>query len=149
MVLTPHILAGAALGANIANPLAAAGSAFALHFALDAIPHWDYDIRSSRKKAAIKVGVDLAIACAATLFLIRHMPPEQQINTLVGGFFGVLPDGFLFLSFIFKNKLLDRFARFHDFWHQLFIQKEQKPPLALGFGVQIAAALPAILMRVL
>ena len=117
MVLTPHILAGAALGASITNPAAAAVGAFALHFALDAIPHWDYDIYSSRKKAALKVGADLAIAGIAVLFLIRHMPPEQQISTLIGGFFGVLPDGLLFLSFIFKNKYLDRFARFHNVWH--------------------------------
>src|SRR3972149_9654355 len=115
MVLTPHILAGAALGANMASPLLIAAGAVALHFALDAIPHWDYDIYSSRKKAALKVGADLAIAGIAVLFLIRHMPPEQQINILIGGFFGILPDGLLFLSFIFKNKYLDRFARFHNF----------------------------------
>ena len=145
MVLTPHILAGAALGAGITNPAAAAVGAFTLHFALDAIPHWDYDIYSSRKKAALKVGADLAIAGIAVLFLIRHMPPEQQISTLIGGFFGVLPDGLLFLSFIFKNKYLDRFARFHNFWHWLIVPKGTKSPFIWGFGIQVVVILLAIL----
>jgi len=145
MVLTPHILAGVALGASISNPVMAAIGAFALHFALDAIPHWDYDIYSSRRKAALKVGADLAIAGIAVLFLIRHMPPEQQINILIGGFFGILPDGLLFLSFIFKNKYLDRFARFHNFWHWLIVPKGTKSPFAWGFGIQVAVILLAIL----
>ena len=145
MVLTPHILAGAALGASISNPVMAVVGAFALHFALDAIPHWDYDIYSSRKKAALKVGADLVIASIIILLLIWHMPIEQQIHTLIGGFFGVLPDGFLFLSFIFKNKYLDRFARFHNFWHWLIVPKGTKSPFIWGFGVQIAVILLAIL----
>jgi len=145
MVLTPHILAGAALGASTVNPLVATVGAFALHFALDAIPHWDYDIRSSRKKAILKVSADLAVAGVAVLFLIWHMPLEQQISTLIGGFFGVLPDGLLLLSFIFKNKYLDRFARFHNFWHWLIVPKGTKSPFIWGFGVQIVVILLAIL----
>ena len=145
MVLTPHILVGAALGASISNPVMAVVGAFALHFALDAIPHWDYDIYSSRKKAALKVGADLAIAGITILLLIWRMPIEQQINTLIGGFFGVLPDGFLFLSFIFKNKYLDRFARFHNFWHWLIVPKGTKSRFIWGFGVQIVVILSAIL----
>ena len=145
MVLASHILAGVALGINLNNPATTAVGAFALHFVLDAIPHWDYDIYSSRKKAALKVGADLAIVGIAVLFLIRHMPPEQQINALIGGFSGVLPDGLLFLSFIFKNKYLDRFARFHNFWHWLIVLKDTESPFIWGFGIQVAVIFIATL----
>jgi hypothetical protein len=48
MILSTHALVGAAIGACLSsNPAAAAAVAFGSHFVLDAIPHWDYPIRSA------------------------------------------------------------------------------------------------------
>lgn len=149
MILTSHILAGAALGANTNNPALIALGAVALHFALDAVPHWDYDIYSSKTKTALKVSADLAMAGIVMLFLIWHMPSEQQINALIGGFFGVLPDGFLLISYIFKNNYLDKYAKFHDFWHGLIVPKGRKSPFIWGFGVQAVVIFTVILMQIL
>lgn len=137
MILTPHIIAGAALATRIHNPILLAASALALHHMLDMIPHWDYDILSSKKLAVLKIGIDMAIAIILMIVLIWNLSPREQILMLYGGFFGILPDGLLFLNIISGRKLFARFVRFHDFWHHLIIKKDKKPPLILGFATQI------------
>jgi hypothetical protein len=48
MVLSTHAIVGAAISSFITSqPAAAFVLGFASHFALDAIPHWDYPIKSS------------------------------------------------------------------------------------------------------
>ena len=50
MVLATHAFAGGILAAAItANPAVAFGIGVISHFLLDAIPHWDYTLSSSRK----------------------------------------------------------------------------------------------------
>jgi hypothetical protein len=47
LTLTTHAIVGAAIASVIpAHPFFAIAAAFASHFLLDAIPHWDYPIRS-------------------------------------------------------------------------------------------------------
>ena len=93
MILTPHILSGAAVASQISNPFAMVIAAMAVHHILDMIPHWDYEIHSSRRRAAQKIALDIAIAGIITLFFIWNLPLEKQFHILLGGFFGVLPDG--------------------------------------------------------
>lgn len=151
MILTPHILAGAALATQISNPVAIIPAALAAHYLLDAVPHWDYDIRSSRKAAIVKVTADIALASTLIFYMIWNLAPEKQINILIGGFFGVMPDGLLFLSWIIKKNYLAAFTRFHDFWHGLIIPKGQQPAFWWGLGVQIliiALSLFFLLLRI-
>lgn len=96
----------------------------AVHHILDMIPHWDYDIKSSRKKAAQKIALDIAIAGIITLFFIRDLPLEKQFHILLGGIFGVLPDGFLFIYYASGGKIFRRYIKFHHFWHRLITEKE-------------------------
>ena len=144
MVITPHVLAGAALGTQIANPLLVAVGAMALHHVLDMVPHWDYDIMSSKKAGARKIALDVACAGVATFALIWNLPPETQLLALWGGFFGILPDGFLALHIFSNEKYFPRYARFHGFWHYLVIPKGQKPHFALGLATQIFAVLVVV-----
>ena len=47
MILSTHAVVGAALASFVpSHPFAALVLGFASHFALDAIPHWDYPIKS-------------------------------------------------------------------------------------------------------
>jgi hypothetical protein len=47
MILSTHAVVGAALATFVpSHPVAAFMMGFASHFALDAIPHWDYPIKS-------------------------------------------------------------------------------------------------------
>ena len=139
MILTPHIIAGAALATQINNPILLAISALTLHHFLDVTPHWDYDIYRSKKKTAIKVGIDIVVASIIILYLVWDLRLEKQISIILGGFFGVLPDGLLFINIISGRKLFVRFVKFHDFWHHLIIKKDKKPPLVLGLATQIIA----------
>src|SRR5258708_36388904 len=48
MILMTHAIVGASIASFMpSHPVAAAALGFASHFALDAIPHWDYPIRSA------------------------------------------------------------------------------------------------------
>jgi hypothetical protein len=48
MILSTHAIAGAAIASFLpSHPTAAFVLGFASHFVLDAIPHWDYPIRSA------------------------------------------------------------------------------------------------------
>lgn len=47
MILCTHAIIGGAIASLLPlNPAAAAIAGFASHFAIDAIPHWDYPLRS-------------------------------------------------------------------------------------------------------
>ena len=70
MILTTHILSGAALGANIQNPYLVATSAVALHFALDTLPHGDYLNKKSRLGEFWKVAVDFAVGFGLVFAII-------------------------------------------------------------------------------
>lgn len=140
MILTPHILSGAAVATQTSNPILVILLATVLHYILDAVPHWDYDIYSSKKTAIQKISVDIFAASLIVLFAIWNLPLEKQLLILMGGFFGVLPDGILFLNIISGNTLFVRYVKFHHFWHWLIAKKEQRPPLALGILPQILIA---------
>src|SRR5215472_8085081 len=48
MILSTHAVVGAAIASFLpSHPMAAFAPGFASHFVLDAIPHWDYPIRSA------------------------------------------------------------------------------------------------------
>ena len=47
MILAAHAIVGAAISSQIPNhPITALAAGIASHFAIDAIPHWDYPLRS-------------------------------------------------------------------------------------------------------
>jgi len=141
MILTPHILAGAAVATQTSNPVLIILVATSLHHVLDASPHWDYDIKSSRKSAAIKVTIDILLALAILLFFIRDLSLQQQVLILMGGFFGVLPDGLLFTNKASNGKYFFRYVKFHDFWHYLINPKGQKLNIIKGLPLQIIISL--------
>jgi hypothetical protein len=47
MILSTHAIVGAAISRFIPSHAAAFVVSFATHFELDALPHWDYPIKSS------------------------------------------------------------------------------------------------------
>lgn len=122
MVLSPHIIAGAALGANFPAtswsfyllPLAA----IALHHALDRVPHYDYKIKPFSLVVALKVFADLAFGILTIWVIYRFFNPAINIYlTALGAFFGVFPDGLLLISFFLPGKLANQYQNFHKFLH--------------------------------
>jgi hypothetical protein len=120
MILTTHILSGAALGANIQNPYLVATSAVALHFALDTLPHGDYLNKKSRLGEFWKVAVDFAVGFGlvfAIIFSGRTADADITRNVLIGIFFSLLPDLTTFLHNWMKAKFLLPVRNFHESLH--------------------------------
>jgi hypothetical protein len=131
MILSTHALVGAAL-ANLfpSHPGVAFAVGFASHFALDAIPHADYPIRSASVDPkigaplrfdrallhdAITIGADgtLGLVCAFLLFAST----ANQWAILLGAVGAMLPDAFQFLYLRFPHEPLRTLQRFHRWAH--------------------------------
>src|ERR1035441_1590405 len=60
MTLTTHAVVGAAIAASMPNrPVLGFILAFASHFALDAIPHWDYRLSSQKTGGSNRMDDDM------------------------------------------------------------------------------------------
>jgi len=130
MVLTPHILSGAALGANVQSPWAVAVFSIILHFLLDTLPHGDYLNKKSRLGEFWKVAVDLTLgfALVAGALTFKGITDENMLrNVALGILFSLLPDGTTFLYIWMKMKSLSPIKKFHEklHYHPDFSPKRQ------------------------
>lgn len=150
MILTSHILAGAAIGSQINNPVLAATFAFISHFVLDFIPHpeeYNIDNLKTKKfnkyfiKDLIKVFIDFILGFIIVFYFSRGS--FNFSNILIGAFFGALPDGLQFLSFQFNFKFLQVSQKFHIKVHFF---KYRNVPQIMKFSSQIVIALLALLI---
>lgn len=100
MLETPHVVVGAAIATKVANPLLSIPLAFASHFVLEAIPHWNPHINTemknhgkvsvnSKKVIALDVGLSLISG-----FYIASLSPTttQAFVVLLACFAAVIPD---------------------------------------------------------
>ena len=92
MLITPHVLLGAALTRKTNSLGYGIPLAFASHFLLDAIPNWDVGLTSARNISI--VFTDGVIALLLLRFFGSSMQSTRRVKTLLwtGGFFGILPD---------------------------------------------------------
>src|SRR3989304_8260259 len=110
MILTPHVLIGALIGAQTTNPLAAFVFGLVSHYLIDKIPHWDYDIKKIEEKSGggkvitqwLKIGFDFALP----LLIMGFLAPDEQILklSLLGAAGATLPDFLVYLSWGFSMK---------------------------------------------
>lgn len=137
MTLGTHIVVAGAAGALfLGNPIAAFFAGIASHFAVDAIPHWDWPIKSiettGEKSTDGKIGGSLnavvrdfsvagldvfwgvvVLSVAASFFNISIF--SFWFFAVVAG--GILPDALQFLYFMVKREPLTTIQRFHGFIH--------------------------------
>lgn len=152
MILLPHMLVGAALGAKIHNFWIIFILGIVLHLATDRLPHWEYnrhidwEYASRRQLVILMVAIPLDLLAGAVvigLFLI-HSP--ERVYILAGAFFSLLPDGLVFLRHfwvvIFKKKnwLLEKWYHFHK---KLHIPENKNSPF-WGAIIEIAVAVLAV-----
>ncbi len=130
MVLTPHILIGAAIGAKIRNPFLISALGILSHLILDKIPHWDYhnkgisDFHESKNAKnliidLIKIGCDGLIGISLSfLFLYQSgviFQAEKLIDVGLGIIMATLPDFFLGAAILFfPQKLGEKFITIHS-----------------------------------
>lgn len=131
MTLTAHAIVGAGIAAAMpAHPLLGISLAFASHFAVDAIPHYDYRIRSASinpKTGAritfdrnlfldlLSIGTDFLLGMA--LALIIFSAPATLPLIAAAAFAGALPDGLQFIYGHFRHEPLVSLQRFHQWIH--------------------------------
>lgn len=132
MILTTHGIVGAACGAFIGNTYVALPVAFASHFILDAIPHWDYPLSSRmvawdgapahtlatliRSRAfwfdCLKIGADIAIG----LGLVAYLSGGDSV-VIACAAAAMAPDFLQFAHSRFPKSVLSYLQRFHMWIH--------------------------------
>jgi hypothetical protein len=150
MILSTHAVAGGAVASLLSShPAAAAIAGFASHFVLDAIPHWDYPLRSislgkgannRRLSFSSATLTDFAIigidACAGFGLTLWMFATQGSIRTIaIGAFAAMLPDALQFLHTLYPRGLLHALQRFHWRIHSKLALKG-----VFGVGSQLALA---------
>lgn len=101
MLETPHVFIGAAIATKIPNPLIAIPLAFASHFVLEMVPHWNPHLNTETekygyptKKSIIITAVDSSLALFCGSFIAYQALPnwEHAATIFFACFAAVLPD---------------------------------------------------------
>lgn len=152
MTLTTHIVfAGAVTKPLIGNynPLLIFVVAFASHFILDAIPHFDYKLLSAKEedsmsakivkdyklisKDLVRIGTDILVGSVIIVvtysFLEITFPAIIFIAVIIGA---IMPDALQPVYWLSKNSLLKPLHKFHV---KIQEKREIKSPL-LGISTQ-------------
>lgn len=110
MILSVHMLVGAAIGSKVRNYWAIFILALISHFILDAIPHWEYtglaaDVSGDVFMAVtVKALLDILIGVSVISWLFKSS--RLVCPAIWGAFFALLPDGLIFtyvLAQVFFN----------------------------------------------
>ena len=148
MTLTAHAIVGAAVVAAIpSHPILGVCAAFASHFLVDAIPHYDYRIRSASINPQVGAPMKFDRALLFDFFVIGgdfflgiflgivlFSTPSTWPLVAVGAFAGTLPDGLQFAYSRFPRSLV-LLQKFHTWIHTRIHLRGQ---LALGIISQVA-----------
>ncbi|MDP3991227.1 MAG: hypothetical protein Q8P63_02960 [Candidatus Nealsonbacteria bacterium] len=145
MLLTPHLLVGAAIIANVQNPILGLILVFLSHYFLDVFPQKEYLIENMKNGRwnkswpdFLKVFTDIVLGLSVVFLTIGYSP-----LILVAVFIAISPDGSTLLYFIFpKNKLLAKHRKLHNAINAVCENKKMSP--FWGVTSQIAAVAIAI-----
>ena len=150
MILSTHAVVGGAIASLFpSHPILAAAAGFASHFAIDAIPHWDYSLRSiSLGKGAnnrrlrlnralmidlITIVVDACAGLALAIWLFGT--PASTWVIALGAIAAMAPDPLQFVHSINPREPLVTLQRFHGWIHS-----KRRLAWKLGVSSQLAFA---------
>ncbi len=163
MTLTTHAIIGAAAAKIFSfNPVLAGFAAFASHFLIDAIPHWDYVPRSFQRDPQnpmnndMKVGKDffrdlvriaLDASCGVVLSLLIFQPSSIYLFLIImtGAIFGIVPDPLQYVYWKIRREPFVSLQRFHIWIHS----KNKKLTLGHRWAVGIASQALLVVLVVL
>ena len=152
MILSTHAVIGAAAASAFPeHPVVAFGVAFASHFVFDAIPHWHYQVTSSKKDKqnpmnndmvmgkqffadAAKIGFDALLGIGISLIAFSYILHLPTLLILLGAMGAILPDPLQFVYWKFRHEPLISLQRFH-IWIHAATDLDDK--ILLGVGSQI------------
>jgi hypothetical protein len=148
MILTTHAIIGGAIASILpSHPLVAVTLSFASHFLVDAIPHWDYPIRSKglRPGSGSVLAIDgvllrdlMAIGAdglaGTALALVLFATRQTFWVVLLCAWAAMLPDPLQFLHNVYPRGPLPILQRFHSWIHTNYQIKRE---VFLGVSSQI------------
>ncbi|AKM83419.1 hypothetical protein A2422_00935 [Candidatus Woesebacteria bacterium RIFOXYC1_FULL_31_51] len=148
MLETPHVALGIAIATKIPNPWIAVPLAFASHFLLERIPHWNPHLNTETekygkptKKSTIIVTIDVVISLILGFFVAYSKFPNSllSLNILLCSFASVLPDimegPYFFLGV--RNIFLSK-------WIKLQKSIQVDTNFTLGFTTQIITVIASL-----
>jgi len=165
MTLTSHAIVGAAVASFFPyDPALGFTLAFASHFALDAIPHWDYPIESTSihpshgakmkyDKALLhdffRIGTDALLGLVLGLLLFATTGNFWIVVLGIVG--GMLPDALQFVHMRSKCEPLATLQRFHHWIHQgsEYFNMEKRPVVGIVSQLAFLSALIFLFKAVL
>jgi hypothetical protein len=151
MILTTHAIVGGALASLFpTHPIAAIAAGFASHFAIDAIPHWDYPLQSisvapghrDQLKLEKSMLQDVALiafdACAGLALTVGLLAtPATFVVIALGALAAMLPDPLQFVHSLHPHEPLATLQRFHCWVHT---KRQLDWPVGASSQIAFAAA---------
>jgi hypothetical protein len=146
MLETPHALLGAAIAVKLGNPALSIPIAFASHFVLEKVPHWNPHLNyetdkygKPTKNSTIIVVIDSSLALILGSAIAFSQPNTlMTINVLLSAFAAVLPDLIEAPYFFLKERNNEYVKRWIKF--QKGIQVDAPPILGLLTQILTVAA---------
>jgi hypothetical protein len=132
MILSTHAIVGGAIASLFpSHPGLVAVLGFASHYAIDAIPHWDYPLQSiavgqgadnRRLRRGHGLFLDLALigfdACAGVALAIWLFATSATLGVIIlGACAAILPDPLQFVQSLYPHEPLKSLQRFHHWMH--------------------------------
>lgn len=118
MILTTHLLTGAAVAVSIQSPILGGFFAFLSHYFLDLLPHHEYSIHNvtqrkwtKAKMDFLKIALDLFFGFAIIFLLSKNFAPA-----IFGGILGTTADLLTVLFFVFPTNIV--LKKHYDFHHK-------------------------------
>lgn len=112
MLTSVHVFVGAAIGKATGNIYVTIPIAIVSHYLLDAIPHYapkpvrsykDKGLRGADKKDLLLKGLEPLLGVVLCSYLI-YLTNNSRLAMITGGFFGWMPDFFVFLDWKYGVK---------------------------------------------
>lgn len=159
MILSTHAVVGAAIATLMPDhPALAFVSGMASHFVIDAIPHWDYRLRSISTKPSsgpaltlnwwlfqdlTLIALDACVGLAVALWL--YASPAALTAVFLGALGAMLPDPLQLAHKLYPREPLRTLQRFHRWIHS---KRKLEWPIGvisqLSFVVLVIAGLAAL-----
>jgi hypothetical protein len=127
MILSTHAILGRAIGSLMpGHPVLAFATGIASHFAIDAIPHWDYPLRSISVKPGGRsalvlnrsllrdlglITLDACVGLGIALWL--YASPAAVTAVVLGALGAMLPDPLQVAHKLYPREPLRSLQRFH------------------------------------
>ncbi|MFC1649445.1 hypothetical protein ACFL2C_01870 [Patescibacteria group bacterium] len=114
MLVTTHAITGAAISSIVPNPIMSVPIAFGSHFVLDAIPHYDPDLKKATKDKLLAgfLVADIIIAAAVSMTLIIATNNPTIIYGVIAATIMDI-DVIFYLKKSFPKPLPKSLSRFH------------------------------------